>query len=404
MPSHHLHRRSSCRPLVRAAILAALGLGPVTTAIAGSVSEPPDRTGRAEVAVVGRGEGVPVVLRWRPITERDRVIQIGTRTVPSTLESPGLADPDADIRLSGFMRPPIEKLFTLQGRVSRIDADATKSADAPEPAAGMEIRWRVMDAAARLFGIRPSAVPTPASEPNDDAPTDPADPADAGDGPGRAPSRPSDQPTTEELVSSKVRDADRERGSDPDALRKALDFERITNESLQKVDGAAITQTLGTSGVLPTGTTVRLAAPDRRADFEAAGLTAILSLAQPPLPDEPLAIGGSWTTRTTTMIQSRPTLTEATWTIASFDDDAVAVGVATRAVLRVEYTRRVVDAGDVPTAVRTAIDADGRGEVTITLDEPTRVQGRFVQTPVAPPRPGRAKDVTRMRIDPIESR
>ena len=78
--------------------------------------------------------------------------------------------------------------------------------------------------------------------------------------------------------------------------------------------------------------------------------------------------------------------------------------MATRAVLRVEFSRRITTDRQVPYAVRAAIEADGRGEVTITLDAPARLQGRFVQTPIAKPRPGQSTEVTRMRLDPLTSR
>lgn len=350
--------------------------------------EPPTRTDQTDVEILTRGDGPPIVLRWRPTADRPQVIQVGTRTVPSVVESPGLEDTDAPVRLAGFMRPPIEKLFTLQGRLSRVDETAGSGS------ARMEIRWRVVDAAARLFGIRPAAMPEPAE------PTD----ADDAEGPGTAPPAAGEQPSTEDLVSSRIRDEDRLRGSEPEALETALQFERITNQSLQKIDGAAITQTWGIAGVLPSSTVIRLAAPDRRADFEASGLGTILSLAQPSLPGEPLAVGGSWKTRSTAMVQSVPVTTEAVWTIASFDAAADATGVAAQAVLRVEFTRRADSEAEIPPAIRGQIDADGRGEVTITLDAPTRLEGRFVQTPIAEPRPGRAPEVTRMRLDPIESR
>lgn len=386
-------------PLAKIVVLAGLGLSGLIASASSPLSsaprrtaDPPSRSDRPEIAVLARGEGAPVVLRWRPTADQPHDVQVGTRTVPSAIESPGLEDPDADVRLAGFMRPPIEKLFTLQGRVSRI-ADGTN--DDASSADRLEIRWRVMDSAARLFGIRPAATPVTAPSPKDEG---------QDEGPSQSPPKKSDQPSTDDLVSSDVRESDRARGSDPAALEKALQFERITNESLQKVDGASITQSLGSGGVLPASTTVRLAAADRRADFEVSGLVAILALGQPTLPDEPLAIGGSWRTRDTTMVQSFPVTTEATWTIASFDADAAAIGVATRAVLRVEFSRRVATDARVPDAVRAAIEADGRGEVTITLEAPTRLEGRFVQTPIAKPRPGQSTDVTRMRLVPLASR
>jgi hypothetical protein len=385
--------------LAKIVVLAGLGLSGFIASASSPLSsaprwaaDPPSRSDRPEIAVLSRGEGTPVVLRWRPNAEQSEVVQVGTRTLPSVIESPGLEDPDADVRLAGFMRPPIEKLFTLQGRVSRVAKGTDNDASSADR---LEIRWRVMDSAARLFGIRPAATPVTTPSPNDDGQLE---------GPSQSPPKKSDQPSTDDLVSSDVRESERARGSDPAALEKALQFERITNESLQKVDGAAITQTLGSGGVLPASTTVRLAAADRRADFEASGLVTILALGQPTLPDEPLAVGGSWMTRETTMTQSFPVTTEATWTVASFDDEASTIGMATRAVLRVEFSRRIAEDQQVPDSVRGAVEADGRGEVTITLDAPTRLQGRFVQTPIAKPRAGRPTEVTRMRLDPLARR
>ncbi len=342
--------------------------------------------------MIARGEGTQVVLRWRPAADQPQVVQVGTRTVPSVLESPGLDGTDADLPPVGFRRPPIEKLFTLQGRVSRVDAASDRDGSPSDP---LEIRWRVMDAAARLFGVRTvvgaDVTPEPAGEGDDT-------------GTGQDPPPTGDRPSPVEPVSSHAEDSDRDRGSDPTELQKALQFERITNQSLQKVDGAAITQTFGAAGVLPASTTVRLAVADRRADHEASGLATIIALGQPTLPDEPLGVGGSWRTRDTTMVQSFPVTTEATWTVASFDDEATTIGMATRAVLRIEFSRRIAADLQVPEAIRATIEADGRGEVTITLDAPTRLQGRFVQSPIAKPRPGHATEVTRMRLDPLASR
>jgi hypothetical protein len=157
--------------LAKIVVLAGLGLSGFIASASSPLSsaprwaaDPPSRSDRPEIAVLSRGEGTPVVLRWRPTAEQSEVVQVGTRTVPSVIESPGLEDPDADVRLAGFMRPPIEKLFTLQGRVSRVAKGTDNDASSADR---LEIRWRVMDSAARLFGIRcPPPPPTPPTPPD----------------------------------------------------------------------------------------------------------------------------------------------------------------------------------------------------------------------------------------------
>lgn len=342
----------------------------------------PSRDARTAIEVLDRGTGTPVVLRWRTDDTVPVTVQVSTRTVPAVVESPGLDDTEPDVRLAGFQRPPIEKAWTLQGRLDRAtddDSDTTGT---------VEARWRVIDAAARLVGIRPVTAPPAETTP------------DTVDGPGQAPPR-DDQPARKETLSPETKDV--QRGSDPELLAKAIVFERITNESLQKTDGAAITQVLGSEGLRPAAGTVRLVAADRRADFETSGLVSIMTLAQPALPSEPLGVGASWRTRWTSMVQSAPVVIDAIWTVKSFDEAATTTGVADTAVLRVEFTRVVAEGARVHDSQQAAIEVSGRGEVTTTFGRPLRLEGRFVETPIVTI-PGRSTDVTRMRLTPIATR
>lgn len=345
-------------------------------------ASPPSRDARPEIEVIDRGNGVPIVLRWRTTESSPVTVQVTTRTVPAAVETPGLDDTEPDVRLAGFMRPPVEKAWTIQGRLDRRDG-----ADVGDLT--MEARWRVVDAAARLVGIRAVATATTADEPNDAA----------ADGPAKAPPRREDGPSTEERVSTRTDDATR--GSDPDSMLKAIDVERITNNVLRRTDGAAITQVLGPEGFLPGATKVRLEAPDARADFETSGLVSIMTLAEPALPSEPLGRGGSWRTRWSAMVRATPVTIEATWTIREFDEAATTTGVADHATIRVEFTRRVADAASVSESQRAAIESAGRGEIKVRFDRPLQLEGRFVETPISV-LPNRSRDVTRMRLTPID--
>lgn len=346
---------------------------------------PPARDARASVDVIGRGTGPRVLLRWRNTSEGPVAIQVSTRTVPSSIESPGLDDDEPEVRLSGFMRPPVEKTWTLQGRLARVADDGS---------ATVEARWRVTDAAARLHGVRPV---------DRDLAADPAETV-KGDGPTEAPLRDRGQPSNEDLVSRKIPEVARRGGSDAAAMARAIEFERITNTSLQRTDGAAITQTIGPRGVLQNATTARLLEPDRRADFEISGLIAILTLSEPTLPSEPLGIGGSWKTTWSTVERTLPVTVEATWTVKAFDEAATTVGAAESAVLGVEFRRTIAADADVRPTTRAAMDVTGRGEVRIRLDQPLGFESRFVSTPIAPAPAGRSVDVTRMRVIQVVNR
>lgn len=362
------------RPIIAACLLA---MG--STALAQNAA-PPSRDARSEIEVLERGRGTPVVLRWRSEATTPITIQVTTRTVPAAVESPGLDDTEPDVRLAGFMRPPVEKSWMLQGRMTRPAAEGATSS--------MEANWRVTDAAARLVGVRPVEPPAPDAAPE----------SSPEEGPSEAPPRRDDRSPIEQLVSPKLPSA---AGSDPEQMARAIAFERITNESLQQMNGAAITQVLAAEGFVPGASTVRLRTADRRADFEASGLVSIMSLAEPALPSEPLGLGGSWRTRWTSFVRSAPVVVEAIWTIHAMDEAAATTGVAESVTLRVEYQRRIADGANISDSQRNSIEANGRGEVRTTLTNALRLEGRFVETPISEV-PNRSTNVTRMRLTPID--
>lgn len=366
-------------------LLVACSLWFATPAALAQDASPSPRDARAEIEVLDRGTGTPVLLRWRTDATETTTIQATTRTVPANVETPGLDDTEPEIRLAGFLRPPIEKAWTLQGRLDREGDDARITG-------GVEARWRVTDAAARLVGIRPVTT-APARPDRDDA-------KDTGDGIG-AEAPPTEAPARRERLSPKASTPDQ--GSDPELMAKAVMVERLMNETLSRTDGAAITQVFGPEGVVPAAGGSRLVAPDRRADFELSTLRAIMTLAQPQLPDEPLGVGATWRTRWRSIVRATPVVMEATWTLRSLDEAAAATGVAERAVLRVEFSRRVADGAEVRDAQRAAIEASGRGEVVASLTTPLRLEGRFVETPVKKTA-ARGNEVTRMRLRPIDVR
>lgn len=380
-----LHAKDSTMPIPSPRLIPILCLSAIAATATAQDAAPAPRDARAEIEVLDRGTGTPVLLRWRTDATETVTIQATTRTVPANVETPGLDDTEPDVRLAGVLRPPIEKAWTLQGRLDREGDDARITG-------GIQARWRVTDAAARLVGIRP-ATTAPGRSDQDDA-------KDAGDGIG-AEAPPAEAPVRRERLSPKASTPDE--GSDPEMMAKAVMVERLMNETLSRTDGAAITQVLGPEGVVPAAGGSRLVAPDRRADFELSTLRAIMTLAQPQLPDEPLGVGGTWRTRWRSIVRATPVVMEATWTLRSLDDAAAATGVAERAVLRVEFSRRVVDGAEVRDAQRTAIEVSGRGEVVASLTTPLRLEGRFVETPVTKTA-ARGDEVTRMRVRPIDIR
>ena len=112
-----LHAKDSTMSIPSSRLISILCLSAIAATATAQDAAPAPRDARAEIEVLDRGTGTPVLLRWRTKTTDPVSVQVTTRTVPAAVESPGLDDTEPDIRLGGLLRPPIEKAWTLQGRL-----------------------------------------------------------------------------------------------------------------------------------------------------------------------------------------------------------------------------------------------------------------------------------------------
>ena len=384
---HQLPARTALHDRM-AAVLAAAVLSVSVPALAQSQTDERNRT--APVTLLSTGEGNPTVVRWRPAERVERRMQVATRTVPTTLERPDVDSVDPRVLIAGFTRPPIEKLWTISGRLA-----SDPSTD------DMLVRWRVENGAARLVGFRPPAEAREAAMNDDAAEGDAAKPKpDAPvDGAGKAPPR--QAVDAKGVTGSKT---NQPANSDSNAMKSAIQFEAISNRSISRTNGAMITQRYDTSGLVPLDIMVRLPEPDRRAEFETRRLVAAMSLAEPLLPSEPVAPGASWTATWTLLESGIPARIEATWTLLETDEAAAETGIATTARLKIEYRRRLRDPDAAKETQRRTIEADGRGEIRVRLDAPLLLQARLVEQSIHPPAAGRSREVTRIRVTPLAAR
>ena len=373
---HHRLLARPRRPHRMVAVLATAVLSFTVPAFAQSKTD--ERNLTVPVTLMSTGEGNPVVLRWRPSERVERRIQVATRTVPTTLERPDVNSADPKVLIAGFTRPPIEKLWTIAGRLT---AD-------PETKERI-VRWRVENGAARLVGFRPTADARNAATKADDA----VEPAD---GAGQAPPRRAVE--AKDATDSKT---SRPQGSDSNAMKSAIRFEEISNRSIARTNGAMITQRYDESGLVPLDVKIRLPESDRRAEFETRRLAAAMNLAEAKLPTEPIAPGASWTASWVLLESGVPARIDATWTLLETDEAASGTGVATTARLKIEYRRRVLDADTASETQRRVVEADGRGEIRIRLDAPLLLDARLVEQPILPPAAGRSREVTRIRVTPL---
>ena len=346
-----------------------------STAVGQSGAERRDR--RPIVQVTGIGEGEPVVLRWRPSPGQTSTVQISTRTVSSGLERPDLEDLDTEIVLTGFDRPPIQKLWTIEGRVDRKpgDSDATD-----------RVRWRILDAVARLVGIKE----TRSAAGNAPSPAEPTPPPKDAEKP---------IPDRNDQLGNKVPPPT---ASDPNALARAIKLEGVINASLVGTKGAAITQTFGGTGIAPGATTIRLENTSRRAQFEGEVLRHALEMVELQLPTEPIGVGGTWTSRWSKIQNDIEVEVVVEAKLLSVDDGEPMGGrIARTAVVQIEYQRRAVDP-QADARLRSISEADGRGRIRLDLEAPLRLDARLVETPPGAARPGFQRLVTRIRANTIK--
>ncbi len=352
---------------VRAGLL--LALFSITTTASGQTT-PEDRTRVPMIEVTEPGEGRPVLLRWRPEEPSAATIMVSSRNVLSSLQNGRLLANTPEAAMTTTKRPPIEYLWTVQGSLRN-------PADRREPVA----QWRVLNGAARLHGVEPEAAPEAPTEP------DPAD--DAGSTAGGPPDATPARETTDRprFVAN---------------LERSRQLARIQDDAASRTAGASIAQRFTTAGIVPGSGLIQLEKANPRANYEVERLLSVMRLAEPLLPDRPVAIGASWTARWTTLVQRRSIETVMTWTLDAVDDAAVsATGVAETAVLSVEYTRRVLEAG----RGDDRLEGDGRGRLQVDLRRPMRLDATLVEVPQKSPdadEQSRVVEIERMRIVTVE--
>ena len=329
------------------------------------------------VTVTDLGEGRPIILRWFDPSNAASTLQVTSRTVPTLLENGIDLKEDAKAILVNTSRPPIERFWTIQGQIRASEDSATPLA-----------RWRVLNGAARLFMIRPEGIPEATindadREPPKKSATDKAE-------------EKSDQ---NRATGTAIKSPFAPNGA---VIERARAYARVQDNAASRCAGAAISQNFSGYGLVPTSIQIRLETASPRNIFEVERLTSILRLAEPVIPNQPVGVGASWTSRWTNLEQGTPIETVMTWTLSSVDQAALeATGVAETAVLAVRYTRRIPPglAEPVPPRVAARLEANGSGEVRVNLRRPMHLDAQLVQMP--PPRdpaqPG-ATDVTRMRV------
>ena len=330
------------------------------------------------VNVTSVGEGPPILLRWLATQDAASTLQVSTRTVPTLLENGLSLKEDTEATLAKTPRPPLERFWTIQGRIRETELPSMPRA-----------QWRVLDGAARLYMLRPAAVPEATVE-NDDRerPTKSA-PIQTKPGPDRP------DPTGSQIPSASKPNSS--------AFEKARAFARVQDNAISRCAGAAISQQFSGDGLVPTSIQIRLETASPRTMYEVERLTSILRLSGTLIPNQPIGIGGTWVSRWTNLEQRTPVETVMTWTLASVDDAALeATGIAETAVLKVRYTRRIVQGlDDEPVAPRliTMLESDGNGEIRLIMRNPMHLDAQLVQMPVRrdPKAPG-AVEVTRMRV------
>jgi hypothetical protein len=329
------------------------------------------------VNVTDLGTGRPILLQWRDSSDAASTLQVTTRTVPTLLENGLDLKEDAETVFATTPRPPLERFWTIQGRI-RVTEDSSM------PLA----QWRILDAAARLFMLRPTGIPEAKVEDPD------------GDPPKKSATGKAEQKTGRTTgTGSGIPSASAPNAS---AIERARAFARVQDNAISRTAGAAISQRFSGYGIIPTSTQIRLEIASLRNMYEVERLVSILRLAEPLIPNRPVGIGATWTSRWTNLEQRTPVETIMTWTLASVDEAALeATGIAETAVLTLRYTRRIAEGLDEPVAPRIAkmLESNGSGEVRLVLQNPMHLDAQLVQMP-PPSDPARrnATDVTRMRV------
>ncbi len=344
------------------------------TATAWGQTAPEDRTRVPMIEITEEGEGRPVLLRWRPAESSTTTIMVSSRNVLSSLQNGRLLADTPEAAMTTTKRPPLEYLWTVQGSLREV-------AGRREPVA----QWRVLNGAARLHGVDPEPAPDPPAEPDATAGTDDvAGPTDGAPGDASPTTRTTNRPR---FVAN---------------LERSRQLARIQDDAAARTAGASIAQRFTSAGLVPGSGLIQLEKANPRVNYEVERLLSVMRLAEPLLPDRPVGVGASWTARWTTLVQRRTIETVMTWTLDGVDEAAVsATGVAETAVLSVEYTRRVLDAG----REDARLEGDGRGRLQVDLRRPMRLDATLVEVPPKSPdedEKSRVGEIDRMRILTVE--
>ncbi len=366
-------RNTARRPAVLLAVML-FAILPIAGAARGQ-DDAEDRTTIPMIEVVDPGEGTPVLLRWRPADASTATVMVSSRNVLSSLQNGSVLANSPEAAMTTTKRPPLEYLWTVQGRLR----DGTDRREAVA-------QWRVLNGAARLYGVEPETAPGKPAGTDDDTEAD-TDPPPVGAGPDAGSTRTTtDRPR---FVAN---------------LERSRRLAQIQDDAAARTAGASIAQRFTSSGIVPGSGLIQLEKANPRVNYEVERLLSVMRLAEPLLPDRPLGIGATWTARWTTLVQRRRIETVMSWTLDGVDEAALAAtGIAETAVLSVEYTRRVLDDG----RADPRLEGDGRGRLQVDLRRPMRLDATLVEVP--PQSPGgedegdsRVVEIDRVRITTVE--
>ena len=167
------------------------------------------------VNVTSVGEGPLILLRWLATQDVASTLQVSTRTVPTLLENGLSLKEDTEATLAKTPRPPLERFWTIQGQIRETELPSMPRA-----------QWRVLDGAARLYMLRPVAVPEAIVE-NDDRerPTK------------SAPIQTKPESDRQDLTGSKIPSAS---SPDSSAFEKARAFARVQDNAIPRCAGAIL--------------------------------------------------------------------------------------------------------------------------------------------------------------------
>jgi hypothetical protein len=150
-------------------------------------------------------------------------------------------------------------------------------------------------------------------------------------------------------------------------------FAHLTNQTMQKLNGASIRQKVEPGGLVATGAIPTIEELTPRIYSEAMNLVYLLGLSEVILPETPIGVGARWQSKMQGAVSGVPVKTTITWTLKAKEEDSLRIGVT--------YERRMV--GEEQGARPGRVNRDGLGEIRIDLNNPLALDARLIQLPNA---------------------